>query len=153
MKLRLPSWALIAARVLLGAAFLLAAVPKIADPPAFAKAIWNYRLAPDGALVPLALILPWLELHCGLSLAFGVWVRPAAAWVSILLTAFLIALGINLYRGHPVDCGCFGASAQPRSEAQRLSDMKLDLARDAGLLALALLVLIAAGRTRPDSLP
>jgi uncharacterized membrane protein YphA (DoxX/SURF4 family) len=151
MKLR--AWLILGARVLLGATFVLAALPKIADPPGFAKAIWNYHLVPDGALAPLALVLPWLELQCGMAMALGVWVRPTAAWVSILLTAFLLALGLNLYRGRPVDCGCFGSGAAPKSEAQRLSDMKLDLARDAGLLALALLVLMATGQARPDSLP
>ena len=147
---RLIPWLIPGARILLGAVFIFAALPKLADPPAFAKAIWNYQLVPEALLSPLALTLPWLELLCGLALVLGVWTRPAAAWVAILLTGFMLSLGLNLARNHPVDCGCFGSPSQPRSEAERLSDMKVDIARDAGLLALALLLLLSSGKGRPE---
>ena len=135
----------LAARLILGLIFLWAAVPKIADPPGFAKAIWAYGLVPSAALNPMALVLPWLELFCGLALLAGMWLRPAALWVGALLFAFSLALGINLARHRPVDCGCFGAAA-PKTEAQRLVGMRWDLARDLGLLLLVAQVLLA---TRP----
>lgn len=134
-------------RILLGLAFIAAALPKISDPPGFAKAIWAYELFPAWSLNPLALLLPWLELVCGLALCLGFWPRAAALWVSGLLVAFMVALSINLARRHPVDCGCFGATAH-RTEAERLEDMRWALARDAGLLLLALQGLWA-GRGRP----
>ena len=124
------------ARVLLGLVFIAAALPKIADPPGFAKAIWAYALFPPWALNPLALVLPWLELFCGLALGLGRWTRAAILWVSALLLSFSLALAINLARHHPTDCGCFG-SAAPKSEGERLADMRWALLRDVGLLLLA----------------
>jgi hypothetical protein len=84
----------------------------------------------------LALLLPWLELFCGLALCLGRWIRAATLWISALLLSFSLALAINLARHHPVDCGCFG-SAAPRSEPERLVDMRWALLRDVGLLLLA----------------
>lgn len=139
-------------RIILGLAFIAAALPKIADPPAFAKAIWAYDLFPAWSLSPLALLLPWLELVCGLALCLGFWPRPAALWVAGLLVAFMVALSINLARRHPVDCGCFGATAH-RSEAERLVDMRWALARDAGLLLLALRAPWTARSGPRDSAP
>ncbi|HJW09416.1 MAG TPA: MauE/DoxX family redox-associated membrane protein [Holophagaceae bacterium] len=150
---RIPPWLGLGARLLLGGLFILAALPKLADPPGFAKAVWNYNLVPAGLLSATALTLPWLELLCGLALVAGRWVRPAAAWVAILLLGFMAALGINLVRNHPVDCGCFATSGAGRPAAERLRDMKLDLARDAGILALALLALGSDERSKPDRRP
>jgi len=130
------------ARLLVGLVFIAAAWPKLVDPPGFAKAIWAYQLFPAWSLNPLALALPWLELLCGLALCLGIWVRAAALWVGSLLLSFVLALSINLARHHPVDCGCFGAAA-PKTEAQRLADMRWVLLRDLGLLLLVLQVLAA----------
>ena len=141
----------LAARVVLGLVFIAAALPKIADPPGFAKAIWAYQLVPAAALNPLALVLPWLELLCGLALVAGVWVRPAVLWVGTLLLTFSLALAINLARHRPVDCGCFG-SAAPKTEAQRLTDMRWVLLRDAGLLLLAAQVLLASASAKSPRL-
>ncbi|MBK7293306.1 MAG: DoxX family membrane protein [Holophagaceae bacterium] len=134
-----------AARLVLGLVFVAAALPKLADPPGFAKAIWAYGLFPAWSLHPLALVLPWLELFCGLALCLGFWLRAAAIWVGALLLSFCLALAINLARRHPVDCGCFGASA-PKTEAERLADMRWLLLRDAALLLLVA-QLLAATRT------
>ncbi|HJU83794.1 MAG TPA: MauE/DoxX family redox-associated membrane protein [Holophagaceae bacterium] len=147
---RLPAWVPVAARLLLGTLFLIAALPKLTDPPGFAKAVWNYQLVPGRLLAPMALTLPWLELLCGLALLAGVWVRPAATWLAILLLSFMGALGLNLVRHHPVDCGCFATSSAHKTEAERLRDMKLDLARDVGILLLAGLVLASGGKTRRE---
>lgn len=138
----------LAARLTLGLVFLAAALPKLADPPGFAKAIWAYDLFAPWSLNPLALVLPWLELLCGLALCLGLWVRAAATWVAVLLLSFSLALSINLARHHSVDCGCFGSTGHT-SEAEQLADMRWSLLRDAGLLLLALQVLLASSpRTR-----
>lgn len=120
---------------LLGAAFLLAALPKIADPPGFAEALHAYRLLPAALLSPIALLLPWLELWMALALISGRAQRSAALLAGLLLLGFMAALAINLVRGNPVDCGCFGKDLIVRSVAERLARMRLDLLRDA-LLAL-----------------
>jgi len=137
----------LAARLVLGLVFIAAALPKIADPPGFAKAIWAYGLFPAWSLHPLALVLPWLELFCGLALCLGFWLRATAIWVGALLLSFCLALAINLARHHPVDCGCFGAAA-PKTEAERLADMRWLLLRDAALLLLVTQLLLAGTKDR-----
>lgn len=136
-------WVSLAARVVLGLVFIAAALPKIGDPPGFAKVIWAYDLVPAALLNPIALVLPWLELFCGLALCLDFWVRAAAAWIAMLLLAFGLALSIDLVRHHPVECGCFGATA-PRTEAERLVDMRWALLRDVGLMLLAAQVILAS---------
>jgi len=152
MRPRFRHWLLhpkltLAVRIALGLVFIAAAVPKIGDPPGFAKAIWAYQLVPGPALNPMALVLPWLEFLCGLALCLGVWPRAAATWVALLLLAFGLALAINLARHHPVDCGCFGAIAR-QTDSERLSDMRWSLLRDAGLLILAAQVLVASAHKK-----
>lgn len=147
-KLRSP-WGLRLGAWLLGAVFLAAALPKIADPPGFAEALHAYRLLPDAALAPLALTLPWLELWMGLALIAGPARRSAALLAFILLAVFMGALALNLARGNPVDCGCFGVSPVVRSVAERLRGMRWDLLRDALLALVAMLVLLGPGRKAP----
>jgi len=146
--LLLHPWLTVRAQIALGAVFVLAALPKLADPPGFAEALWNYQLAPAWLIHPAALALPWLELLCGLALCLGLWVRAAAAWLSALLLVFILALGINLARNHPVDCGCFQVQARTRSTGERVADMRWAILRDLGLLALAAQVLAAGARRR-----
>jgi uncharacterized membrane protein YphA (DoxX/SURF4 family) len=136
-------WLTVRAQIALGAVFVAAALPKLADPPGFAEALWNYQLAPAILVHPFALTLPWLELLCGLALCLGVWPRAAAAWLGALLLAFVAALSINLARNHPVDCGCFQTTAAARSAVERVADMRWAILRDLGLLALAAQVLWA----------
>lgn len=143
-------WALRLSAWILGLTFLAAAWPKLADPPAFAQALHAYRLLPEAVLAPLALLLPWLEAILALALISGLARRSAALVALPLLLAFAGALSLNLARGNPVDCGCFGHSANPRSEAERLADMRLAIARDA-LLALLALHLLAASGTKDEA--
>ncbi len=133
-------------QIALGLIFIVAATSKVMDPPAFAKAVWNYKLLPLWALHPVALTLPWLELFCGVALCLGSWVRAAAGWITGLLLVFTLALGINLARRHPVDCGCFTQGEPVKTESERLSDMRWAILRDLGLLLLAAHLLAASSK-------
>ena len=130
--------------------FVVAALPKIADPPAFAHMIYNYRLLPGGLVNALALVLPWVELFAGLALILGVWKKEAAVVAVALLLVFIVVIGINLARGHAVDCGCFDVRSAGKSREELLTEMKWVLLRDVGLLVLAAQVLaaerVASGR-------
>jgi putative oxidoreductase len=140
----LHPWLTVRAQIGLGLVFIIAALSKIADPPGFAKSLWLYQLAPSWSLHPAALVLPWLELLCGLALCLGLWTRAAACWIAALLVAFTLALSINLARHHPVDCGCFRAEIVTKTEEERLRDMKWAILRDLGLLLLAAQVIASA---------
>ena len=147
MKLLRPllhPWLSVRVQLALGAVFVTAALPKLADPPGFAKAIWNYQLFPGLLIYPMALTLPWLELLCGLALCLGLWTRAASAWITVLLLAFVAALSLNLARRHPIDCGCFSTQTRPLTEPERLADMRWVILRDLGLLALAAQCLAAS---------
>lgn len=130
----------LAARLLLGGVLAAAALPKLLDPPAFAQAIHAYRLLPLAWVNPAALLLPWLELLLALALLGGAWLRAAALWALGLMAVFILALGLNLARGNPVDCGCFGSGA-PKPREARLVEMRWALLRDLGLALLALRLL------------
>lgn len=94
-------------RVVLGAVFIYASIHKILDPGAFAESIRNYLLLPALVTNLVAIILPWVEVVCGLFLVVGIFPRSCAAVVSALLAIFSAALIISLARGLDIDCGCF----------------------------------------------
>lgn len=95
------------ARWLLGLVFLYACFHKILDPSAFAKIIYGYQLLPGFLINVTAIILPFVELFAGVCLIVGILPRPAAIIINGMLAVFIIAISINLARGHAFDCGCF----------------------------------------------
>jgi len=125
-------WLTTRVSIALGLFFVVAALPKLSDPPSFAHMIYNYRLAPGPLVNAAALVFPWLELTCGVALILGIWRRPAAAVVGGLLAVFVVAISINLLRGHAIDCGCFDVRDAGKSVPERLADMRTDIVRDAG---------------------
>jgi putative oxidoreductase len=128
--------------------FVIAAIPKIVDPPAFAHMIYNYRLLPGPAINALALVMPWLEMVVGVALILGVWKREAAIVAGILLLVFLVAIGVNLARGHAVDCGCFDVRSAGKTRDELLAEMRWVLVRDVGLLLLVAQVIAGTGPPR-----
>jgi uncharacterized membrane protein YphA (DoxX/SURF4 family) len=127
-------WLTVRVQIALGAIFVAAALPKIADPPSFAHMIYNYRILP-GALVNIsALVMPWVELLAGLALILGVWKRPARWIIGLMLAVFMVAITVNLLRDNAIDCGCFDLSAANLTHEQRIRDMWMVLIRDAGML-------------------
>jgi uncharacterized membrane protein YphA (DoxX/SURF4 family) len=127
-------WLTVRVQIALGAIFVVAALPKITDPPSFAHMIYNYRVLPGGLINISALVMPWVELLVGLALILGVWVRPARWIVTLLLVTFMIAISINLARGNAIDCGCFDVSAAGKTNEERIQDMWFVLLRDTGML-------------------
>ena len=94
-------------RLVLVAAFLLAAIPKIQDPVAFAISVESYRILTGQAVLWVALVLPWLELVIG----FGLLVpkmRRASSLLIILLLFIFVGLHASAWiRGLDIDCGCY----------------------------------------------
>lgn len=139
-------WLTLALRLVLGGFFIAAAYHKIADPPDFAKAVYNYKIVPGEFLHVMALFLPWFEALAGLALLSGVGVRGGAAATFLLSAVFLAALSYNLYRGHPTICGCFTkfAAGQGLTDAEKFAKMWREVFLDCGLLLVATLVLYGA---------
>ena len=128
--------------------FVVAAVPKIIDPPSFAHMIFNYRIVPAPVINIMALTMPWLELLCGLALIIGVWRRAALMLIGAMLIVFITAIGINLGRGNAIDCGCFNVADAGKTYQQRMFDMKLDVWRDLGMLLMVAQVWMADKKAR-----
>ncbi len=106
-KLMANAWVELLLRWILGAVFITASFHKIIDPAAFAKIIYGYKLFPSEVINFFAILLPIIELTCGIALVLGVWPRSAAIIINGMLLAFIIAISTNLIRGHEFDCGCF----------------------------------------------
>ena len=142
-------WLTIRVQLALGIFFVAAALPKIVDPPSFAHMVYNYRIVPGGAINLMALVMPWIELLCGLALILGIWTAAARSIVAAMLLTFIAAISINLARGNAIDCGCFDPNPRPKSRAERLDDMRFVIYRDAGML-LMVGQLFYAARRRDD---
>lgn len=97
-------------RIMLGIVFVWASWNKILDPEGFARIIQNYRILPSVLVNPVALILPWIEAACGIFLIIGYFIKGSAFIINILLTIFILAFIINLFRGIDVNCGCFSST-------------------------------------------
>jgi putative oxidoreductase len=144
-------WLTIRVQLALGAIFVIAAIPKIADPPSFAHMIYNYRLIPSSLINISALVLPWIELLAGLALILGVWKAAARTVIAILLAVFIIAISINLARDNAIDCGCFNVADRGKSHEQRIFDMKVDVLRDLGMLLMVGQLWYAAKREEHET--
>jgi putative oxidoreductase len=96
-------------RLVIAGMMIYASYYKIVDPDSFARSIYFYHLVPGELINLMAIILPWLELLCGVALLLGVWYRGAVLWSNLLLIVFIIALASTIVRGLDIDCGCFKA--------------------------------------------
>ena len=99
---------LLFSRFVLGVVFILASMDKIMYPDAFAASIEAYKLLPYGTINIVALVLPWMELVCGIFLLGGVHIRGSSAILSFLLVFFIFAIISAMMRELKIDCGCFG---------------------------------------------
>jgi putative oxidoreductase len=122
-------------RLLLGAIFIYAAVPKLLRPDVFARLVNGYQiLHPD--LANLAgITMPWIELVAGASLVLGILPQSSAAVIAGLLCLFIGAGSLALLRGLHIECGCFFPIGGDKLTWATLL-------RDAVLLVLALQALV-----------
>ncbi len=100
------------ARLMLGGIFIYASYDKIRHPAAFAKAVYNYQILPDGFINLTAIVLPWLELVLGSFLIIGFWLPGTVVICNLLLMTFTGALLFNMARGLDIGCGCFSTTAE-----------------------------------------
>ncbi|MGB5485817.1 MAG: MauE/DoxX family redox-associated membrane protein [Lysobacterales bacterium] len=128
--MRLSSWIYRIVRWVLGGIFIYSGATKLLAPQTFAVLIEAYGLVPDMLLMPVALILPALEVVAGVGLLFDI--RGSLAVIAGLLLLFIAILGYGIRMGLDVDCGCFGPE---EPEAEAFHGLRLALYRDMAMLA------------------
>jgi uncharacterized membrane protein YphA (DoxX/SURF4 family) len=100
-------------RLVLAAIFLVSSYGKLVDIERYSvDAVYNFGILP---MEPVniarffGLVMPFIELVCGLGLLFGVLTRLSAFGASLMSLAFFISKAIVLSQGRSIECGCFGA--------------------------------------------
>jgi uncharacterized membrane protein YphA (DoxX/SURF4 family) len=94
-------------RLYIGGIFIYAGMSKVHYPGEFTENLAAYQMLPYWAVNFVALILPWVEIICGLFLIIGLKSRVSASIVGLLLIVFTVGIFINLLNGTPISCGCF----------------------------------------------
>lgn len=104
------NWLRRALSLVFGGVFVYAAVLKLRDPGRFLIDIRSFDMLPDPFAAWLALMLPWIELLCGLAVITGVLRKGGLLILNLALVGFFVAIGIAKSRGLNIQCGCFGGS-------------------------------------------
>jgi uncharacterized membrane protein YphA (DoxX/SURF4 family) len=128
------------ARLLLAAVFAVAGIAKMADEKGSKKSLLQLGV-PASWADSIAMLLPVAELMCAAALLWRQYVVWGAEGAAALLSIFMVGIAMMLAKGKAPDCHCFGQlSSSPVS--------RWTLARNAGLLALAVLVMWRGVRDR-----
>jgi peroxiredoxin/uncharacterized membrane protein YphA (DoxX/SURF4 family) len=101
------SIALLIARLLLAAVFVVAGLAKLADLAGSRQALRDFGV-PAVLATPLGILLPLGELTVALALLPLITAWWGALGALVLLLLFVVGIGYNLARGRRPDCHCFG---------------------------------------------
>ena len=124
-KLVLRPYQAFVIRLVLGGVFVWAGTAKLVQIPSFVETVAAFAILPADWAAPFALSVIWIELIAGGLLLLDIWPRSNALVVLGLLVMFSTALGINMYRGNDVTCGCFGGGGEASLAWSLLRDVLL----------------------------
>jgi len=128
-------------RLILAAFFLVSSYGKLVDIERYSvDAVYNFGILPMFLARPFGLIMPFVELLCGLGLLFGVLTRLSALGITLMSLSFFIAKAIVLSQGRSIECGCFGAVIDTLASVTIFMDIPM--------MVLALLVVLSPSATR-----
>lgn len=133
-------------RLITGVVFIASGTSKIAHPSAFADSIALYGIVPPIIIPYVAIVLPWIELVCGILLAAGLRIRAASLLTFAMLCFFTALIGWNVAHGKSFECGCI-----PGLDAGPFSRIGLPLLGRNGIL-LVLTVLVFRAKRHPFSI-
>jgi uncharacterized membrane protein YphA (DoxX/SURF4 family) len=134
-------WAGVVARLVVGGVWIVAGWLKLPDPAESVRAVRAYDLLPEAIVPAVGHGLPALEIVVGLLLVLGAVTRIAAGLSFLLQIAFIVGIASAWARGLRIECGCFGGGGT--SAAADVTDKYAwDIARDVGLAALSLLLML-----------
>jgi len=112
-------------RLAVGGLFIWAGLLKVVDPLGFAQDIANYRVFSRDLSFLITLVLPWIEILCGVLVIIGIFRTSSSLILSGLLGLFLLLIMVTLIRGLDVDCGCFGSIGRHVDFRLLVTDMVL----------------------------
>ena len=110
--------------------FLWSGISKLFAPESFAVIIGAYGIIPDNWNLPVAILLPALEVILAMGLLLDI--RGSLTGITGLLVLFMTILAYGIQMGLDVDCGCFGPEDP---EAAAFHDLRPALYRDFGVMA------------------
>lgn len=139
------AWIVLAARLVLGGAFVALGVVKYGDPVAFMKGVREYDVFPPGstALNWIAATLPVLEIVLGACLVLGIAVRGAALATAVSLIAFTTAVLLRAMAIHDAQGGEFCAIAFDCGCGTGVEKVCRKVPENLGMIVLATIVLFA----------
>lgn len=136
----------LAARIVVGATFLVAGWGKLRDIPAFVAGVRTYGLLPGTLVAPAAYLLLAAEFVLGAALLLGLGLPGSAVAAAGLATVFALAMTAVAVGGRDIPCLCFGVSDDHRVGPGAVLR--------SGLLALlCLLVACGPAGATPSALP
>jgi uncharacterized membrane protein YphA (DoxX/SURF4 family) len=142
-------WVGLLARLILGVVMFVAGALKVTNLSSSVLAVRAYKLLQYDVAAVVGYALPLVEMTIGLLLIVGVFTRVAAAINGVLMVAFIFGISWAWGHGYSLDCGCFGGGGQIEA-AKALAAYPWEIARDIGLLALAVWLVVRP--TTPYSL-
>ena len=98
----------------IGLLFGLSAIHKLGSLAKFKAVLSSYQILPGPTAAITATAIPMVELSLAIGLVVPQARIAAALAASVLLTAYAMAMAVNIYRGNVLlDCGCnFGSARQ-----------------------------------------
>jgi len=128
-------------RLILAGFFLLSSCGKLVDIERYSvDAVYNFGILPMALARPFGLVMPFIELLCGLGLLLGVLTRLAALGISMMSLSFFIAKAIVWSQGRSINCGCFGAVVDTLASVTIFMDLPV--------MFMALMVMFAVPQVR-----
>ena len=122
-------WLDVCGRWIISAIFLFAAVAKLFDVHGFAAVINAYGFLPEILVVPVASVLPVIEIGLAVGLLVNRW--QCTLGTAALLLCFIVLLSFAIRSGLDIDCGCFGPEDPER---KAFHGLRTALVRDTVML-------------------
>ena len=146
---------------LLGSLFLYTGLTKAANPTVFLGSVYAYSLPlPESFLKATAVMMPWVEILCGLLLVTRPRSMASLTFAIYLLAVFVVITGQAFARGLHIGCGCFDPAVLthlglPAGLATFAESLGFAFFRNIGLIALAswLLLELEAPASQSQSTP
>lgn len=119
----------------LGLVFLGAFATKALAPAAFLRGVTAYEILPPPLARAAGAVLIPIEGLLALAHLTG-WLLVPASWVGLVtLSAFAVAIGVNLWRRRDIPCHCFGSGGGERISRTTLARLALLLGAELAVLA------------------